>query len=209
MTGSTRSGDRRYYPCELRRVRPGFEIDHPRDAYVREDVLIEAWDAWLEELFAPDRAEHTAHLIMDAAADDPSRAARMDHAKQSLTKARQQVAQYRRALDGGADAATLTNWITDAAANERAALADLDAAIASAPPPLTVDEVLDVVHDLGGMTGVLAAASPDDRARFYEALGVTATYDGTARTATLSIEIPRSAECVSEGGLEPPRPCGH
>ena len=58
--------------------------------------------------------------------------------------------------------------------------------------------MLDVVHDLGGMTGALAAASPDDRARFCEALGVTATYDGTARTATLSLEIPRNAKGVSE-----------
>ena len=198
MSGSTRSGDRRYYRCELRRVRPGYDIDHPRDAYVREDALVEALDTWLEELFAPERAEHTAQLIVDAAADDPARATRIDHAKRSLAKARQQLAQYRRSLDNGADATTLTAWITEAAADERAALAELDDATATGPSPLTVDEVLNVVHDLGGMTGVLAAAAPDDRARFYEALGVTATYDGNARTATLSIEIPRGANGVSE-----------
>ena len=95
--------------------------------------------------------------------------------------------------------------ITDAAKAERAALAELDAATASAPPTLTIDGVLEVVASLGGMAGVLAAASPDDRAHFYEVLGVTARYDGTARKATLSIEIPRGAKGVSGGGLDAQR----
>jgi len=209
MAGSTRSGGRRYYRCELRRVRPGFEIDHPRDAYVREDALVEALDQWLDELFAPERADQTAQLIVDAAAEDASHTTQIEQARERLVRARQQLGQYRRSLDDGADATTLTAWITDAAADERAAIAELDAATASAPPTLTIDGVLDVVANLGGMAGVLAAASPDDRARFYEALGVSARYDGTARAATLSIEIPRGAKGVSEGGLEPPRPCGH
>jgi hypothetical protein len=44
---------------------------------------------------------------------------------------------------------------------------------------------------------------PTGRARFYEALGVTATYEASARTAQLEIELPRSAKSVSEGRHKP------
>jgi hypothetical protein len=69
--------------------------------------------------------------------------------------------------------------------------------------------VLATIAELGSLTGVLATADPNDRAQLYEALAVTATYDANARTAVLEVALPRSAKNVSEGGLEPPRPCGH
>ena len=59
------------------------------------------------------------------------------------------------------------------------------------------------------LRNLLAGAADTDRARLYEAIGICATYDPGARIATLELAIPRSAKNVSEGGLEPPRPCGH
>ncbi len=54
------------------------------------------------------------------------------------------------------------------------------------------------------MNGGCARGRVTQRPRsLLETLGVTATYDGTARTATLSIEIRRGAQGVSEGGRVP------
>jgi hypothetical protein len=59
------------------------------------------------------------------------------------------------------------------------------------------------------MPGLLRNADQDDRAAFYGALGVSARYDPTTLSAELAVTIQRGAKNVSEGGLEPPRPCGH
>jgi site-specific DNA recombinase len=209
MTGTNQGNNRRYYRCELRRSRPGATIDHPIDVYVREKALVEALDRWLDELFAPENATETAQLIVDAGANAPAHDAQLVLLRRRHTEARQRLTQYRRALDQGADPATVTGWISEAAAEERSALAGLDALTSEAPSPMSVGHVLAVVERFGSMAAVLAEADQADRATFYEALGVTATYDPASRRAELAVEIPRSAECVSEGGLEPPHPFGH
>jgi hypothetical protein len=68
--------------------------------------------------------------------------------------ARQRLAKYGQALDGGADTATVTHadtatvtqWITEAAEQERAATSDLQAATGTVRPRLTVDDVLGGTH---------------------------------------------------------------
>ncbi len=80
-------------------------------------------------------------------------------------------------------------------------MADLQAATATAPPRLTVDDVLATIEELGSLAAVLSTAEPNDRAQLYEALGVAATYDAKARTAVLEVALPRSANNVSEGDL--------
>jgi len=132
MTGTNQGNDRRYYRCELRRSRPGARIDHPVDVYVREQPLVEALDEWLNELFAADRAAETAQTVVEAAAHDPAHQSRVEEGQHSLADARRKLAQYRAALDGGADPATVTTWITDAAAQERAALVELEHLVAQA-----------------------------------------------------------------------------
>jgi len=104
-------------------------------------------------------------------------------------------------LDGATPAATVTQWITEAAEQERAAASDLHAATAAAPPRLTVDDVLATIEEMGSLAGVLSTSEPNDRAQLYEALGVAATHDANARTAVLELALPRSANNVSEGGL--------
>lgn len=83
--------------------------------------------------------------------------------------------------------------------------AELDALTSDAPSPMSAGDVLAIVERFGSMAAVLTKADQTDRALFYEALGVTATYDPATRSAELAVEIPRSAECVSEGGLDAQR----
>ena len=74
---------------------------------------------------------------------------------------------------------------------------------------LAADEILAVVGEIGGLTKLLAGAADTDRAGLYEAIGICATYDPEARIATLEPQYQGAQKTVSEGGLEPPRPCGH
>ncbi len=85
----------------------------------------------------------------------------------------------------------MTAWITDAAAQERAALAELEHLAAQTPAPLSVDEAVAVVDWLGGMPGLLQEADQHDRAALYAALGVSATYDPATRSAELAVAVPR------------------
>jgi site-specific DNA recombinase len=180
-----------------------------RSPYVREAPLIAALDDWLNDLFTPERADTTAQAIVEAAGHDPALAAQLDDAHRTLADARRKLAQYRTALDGGADPATITRWITETAHQERAAQARIEALTAQAPPPLTSGEAQALVQELGGIHEVLKHADQDERGALYAALGVSATYDPATRNAALTVALPRGAENVSEGGLEPPRPFGH
>jgi len=107
---------------------------------------------------------------------------------------------YRAALDGGADPNTVTTWITEAATEERAAIAELDHLAAQAPAPLSAAEALAVVDRLGGMPALLQQADQSDRAALYAALGVSAMYDPNTRSAELAVAIPRSAKKRVGGG---------
>lgn len=201
MAGTTRGNGRRYYRCELRRSRPGATIDHPVDVYVREAPLIAALDDWLDDLFGPDHAATTAQAIVDAAGHDPALAAQIEEAHRALADARRKLAQYRTALDSGADPATVTAWITETAQQERAARARIDTLNAQAPPPLTTGEALALVQDVGSIHEILESADQGERGALYAALGVSATYDPATRSAALTVAVPRGAENVSEGGL--------
>ena len=72
----------------------------------------------------------------------------------------------------------------------------------------TAAEVRDAVEHFGGLVGLLHVSEPKLRSRFYEEAGVLGP---TSRTPDRSTSRPThvSVRCVSEGGLEPPRPCGH
>jgi site-specific DNA recombinase len=187
MHGETRS-QRRYYRCPVPRSYPQASPDHPRSVYVREDALLRALDAWIAELFAPERVTDTAQQLVDAAAGNAERAARIDAARRQLAEARRQLAQYRAALDAGADPATVSRWITEASDQQRAAQVALEAILRAAPPPLTVEDVEAAVTELGGLVAILDKADAADRAELYEALGVGAKYDAATHIAVLEVE---------------------
>ncbi len=115
------------------------------------------------------------------------------------TEARRKLTQYRAALDDGADPATVSAWITEAAAEERAAQAELDALQQASPPALTVEKVMSAVTELRGLVSVLEGAEPKERAELYAALGVEITYQPDPRTAVLAVE-PQALDQARVGG---------
>ena len=118
---------------------------------------------------------------------DPAHQSQVDQGQHSLADARRKLAQYRTALDGGADPATVTAWIAEAAQQERAARVELEFLAAQTPAPLSADDARAVVDQLGGMPGLLQHADQDDRVALYAALGVSATYDPATKSAELAV----------------------
>jgi hypothetical protein len=84
------------------------------------------------------------------------------------------LAQYRAALDAGADAATVATWMAEVTAERnRADMALRTATPADAP---TVAELRGLIEGLGDMVAVLTNADPKQRAELYEALGLRLTW---------------------------------
>jgi site-specific DNA recombinase len=87
MHGQTRGGSRRYYRCAARARFPGIADAHTRDLFVAER-LVTPLDQWLGELFAPERAVHTAQEIVTALAQGPDRGQEIERARRRITAAR-------------------------------------------------------------------------------------------------------------------------
>jgi hypothetical protein len=74
---------------------------------------------------------------------------------------------------------------------------------------LDADELRSTLTQLGGLVGALKTADPGLRAEFYGAVQLEATYHPDQHTLAITAAPPVGVRYVSEGGLEPPRPCGH
>ncbi len=53
----------------------------------------------------------------------------------------------------------------------------------------TADEIRRAVEELGGMVGLLKVSQPKLRTRFYEEVGLTATFDPTTRSVEASADL--------------------
>lgn len=198
-TRVTKHKQRVYYRCPVRGQYPGAATDHTGDVFLPEAPLLDSLDSWIAKLFAPAQAAQTAQALVEAAEltdTAPSVAA----ARERVAQARRRLAQYRSALDAGADPATVTSWITETAAEERAAEAALAGLRRISPAPTTVDQVLEAVTELGGLVKILPNAEPQERADLYAALGVEVTYQPDSRTAELAVEPQALGQARVGGG---------
>ena len=90
-----------------------------------------------------------------------------------------------------------------------ARLAALGAKAASARS-LRPSQIKELVGNLGGLLEVLSSAERDDKLDVYRKLGVKLTCNDKTRVVLVESqpEPPVGVVFVSEGGLEPPPPCG-
>jgi site-specific DNA recombinase len=185
MGGHTIRAETRYrcrYPLEYSLAN---EVDHPRTVLVREDWIVEALDAWLLQLFEPDRIEETVAELAAAGGPTHADAASLDAAQRQLVDCDGRLAKYRAALEHGTDATVVGTWIAEVQGERLAAERKL--AEAQPSPMMTAADFARIIEELGDLRPVLADADPVSR-------------------------CPRSRCCpkyVSEGGLEPPRVLPH
>ena len=201
------SHERPYYRCKYPlEYALANEVDHPRNVYVSEDPIVIALDEWLARLFDPDNLEATWEQLAAASGPAEADAARIDAATRQLADCDARLAKYRTALETGADPTVVATWIAEVQGERLAA----DRILAEARPTTTTPaEIRALVERMGDLTEVLASADPQLKTELYGDLGVRLTYRPDEELVSVEAAPFGRPKCVSEGGLEPPRPCGH
>ena len=92
------------------------ELAHPLNVYLREDEILPQLDAWLDDLFAPDRIDDTIARFLDPEPDTEATRlrARLEH---ELHQSDKEIAKCRALLDDDVDLATVSGWLEEAIAN--------------------------------------------------------------------------------------------
>jgi site-specific DNA recombinase len=120
------------------------------------------------------------------------------------------LAQYRAALDAGADPATVARWITDTEAERAGYQAIKRAAVPRrAEASMSRDEIASVVRALADLIEVVRAASPADKAQIYTGLGLRLTYQPSERLVRTEVHIGPAQHWQFEsvrGGIDPVSP---
>ena len=153
----------------------------------------------------------TCEAILGAAAAEPASPAERAAADDLVRECDRKLDRYRELLEAGTDPAVVAGWIKrrpGRASGGRRRRSTRSTA-RSAPTINTAAEVREAVEHLGGLVGLLKVSDPKLRSRFYEEAGVLGIYLPGHHVGRASRPTHVSVRFVSEGGLEPPRPCGH
>ena len=114
-----------YYRCRFpQEYGLANQVEHPRNVYLREEALTDPLDTWLATAFTPDRLHQTITAMANAQQpNQPSEPA--DAARATIAACDQKLAQYRAALDAGADPTLVAGWIGQTQGERAQAEADL------------------------------------------------------------------------------------
>jgi hypothetical protein len=147
--------------------------------------------------------EATCEALAAAGGADDVDQARIEAATRRLADCDERLAKYRKALDADADPVEVAGWMSEVQ-GER------DIAEARPSGRLSVKQVRELVASLQDVASVLATADPKVKAAIYDELGITVSYDWELESSRPKHGLTARVQLqVSEGGLEPPRPCGH
>jgi len=184
MQGNQAHGILRYR-CVTTQTRalPAYLADHPKAVYVREDAIVGPLDRWIgTELADPEwlaAMQEPEPLIEAQHARLRARLGEIDKATGNLIAA----------IEGGTDPA-LVNPRLAQLRGEREIVAHQLAHLA-APYRLTPGDIEAVLVELGGLTSVLNAATPPEKAAVYQALGVRLLYQPTEQTVVVTADLGR------------------
>ncbi|RJO74197.1 hypothetical protein D5S18_18765 [Nocardia panacis] len=173
--------------------------------YLREDQIGAPLDAWLAEVFHPDRIRDSLSRLEQAqpATQQPT----LDAARLSLSEHDRKLARHRAALESGADPALIAEWSREAQRERALVLAQIAAIEAKTvvAHKMSRDEIRQLVDSVGGLLTVLRSADPADKLEVYRQLGLKLTYDHKKRAvlAEAGPKPPVGVLVVSGGGLEP------
>jgi DNA invertase Pin-like site-specific DNA recombinase len=202
MQGSV-SGGRTYYRCKFaNEYSLATESIHPRSVNLREDDLLPHLDTWLAELFGDEHIDDTCAAM--AAIATTEAAVDTSSIKAAIRESDRKLERYRQALEAGTDPTIVAGWIKQVTTERAAAETQLRQAQLKATETVTAAELRAELEAIGGLLPLLEESDPALKARFYEEVGLDGTYDPGSESSKLV-----SSTVVSEGGLEPPRRCGH
>jgi site-specific DNA recombinase len=187
------------YPSEYAQS-AGF--DHPINVYLREADLLPKLDAWLARLVSPANIEATCHRL--AAASQPTGHADpgLRAAQQVLADCQRKLARHRAALEAGGDPAVINQWIAEVTQQQRQAQSTLDElrAASSNRQPVDPGMVRALLEELGDLAVGLDLADPEQRAVFYQAMGISGLYQPADRIVLITAEPDMRRRSVCVGG---------
>jgi site-specific DNA recombinase len=155
-------------------------IEHPRNVYLREAVVLDPIDTWLTQIFAPPRLTDSLHRLADASTSDPTQDIEIEAARRSLTECDQRLTRYRAALEAGTDPALIARWTAEVTAQR--ALAEHRLRQATGTTRMTPTEIHSLVSAIGDLVTVLRTADPANKAAIHRHLGLKLTYKEEAHT---------------------------
>jgi site-specific DNA recombinase len=160
-------------------------------------------DAWLNRLVSPANIEATCHKLAAAHAQPAAGGdAALRAARQALADCQRKLARHRAALEADGDPAVINQWIAETTQQQREAqrtLHQLQAASTSRQPvdPAVVRALL---TELGDLAAGLDLADPEQRALFYEEMGISGLYQPANRIVLITAEPDMRRRTVRVGG---------
>ena len=189
------------------------KITHPRNVYLREDVIVPRLDEWVARYFMPHRRAETVAAIVAAQQLDGEDASSLT-ARQAIEECDRKLARYRaalEALDAAAAPGAIAAWITEAQ-QERAA-AESQLRRTSRRPAMDHEQVNALIENLGDHARAIAAAAPEDKANLYDKLGLRLTYQPGTQTVRAEAQLDSRTAWVNgscpRGDLNPHALYGH
>jgi site-specific DNA recombinase len=188
------SGGRILYRCELGKSRsvPIDLTDHPTTVYVREDQILPALDRWIEEITDPE-----ALLSLQEA--DPASTARTAALQAQVSDLNRKIASLVAAIEAGVNIDEVAETLAKRKAEQQAAVARLRTT--QEPERLTVNQLHQIIAEVGGIGAALRQATPQERASVYASIGVHARFRPEGRKLIVTADLARVAGRVRGGTL--------
>lgn len=156
------------------------------NVYLREDRFAPKVNAWIAELFDVEHIDETIAALAQASDQDGQARTAAASTQRRLREADATMIRLQRALDAGWEPDALKDQFNAAAAEKRAAEAEL--AGVSATRQLTPTDIRDLITQVGDVHRIIAKAQKADLAQLYQDLGLSIDYDHTERTAAVTIK---------------------
>jgi site-specific DNA recombinase len=164
-----------FYRCKLSSDYPVAVNDHPRSLAVREDRLLPHVDAWLCQLFAPERIEATAAQIVEVDSQGHREDPAVIGARATLTECERKLSKHLDGLEAGIAPDIIAARIA-ATQREKAAAESVLATAPLAPEPLRLEGVIETLTALRDLPELLGRIEQGDRTALYQALRLTVRY---------------------------------
>jgi site-specific DNA recombinase len=179
-------------------------FDHPINVYLREADLLPKLDAWLARLVSPANIEATCRRLAAAHAQPAGHAnPGLRAAQQVLADCQRKLARHRAALEAGGDPTVINQWIAEVTQQQRHAQRTLDelrAATVRRHQVIDPGMVRALLEELGDLAAGLDLADPEQRAVYYQAMGISGLYQPANRIVLITAEPDMRRRSVRVGG---------
>ncbi len=198
---------RAYYRCKFRDDVPRRRLDPPTNIYVQEAAVVPGLDAWLASLFDDDHIDQTCATLAGASEPDPD----ADRREADLSDRHRRLRPQARATTE--PSSTPTTTVTVAASGSPTPNANAKPSNAARPArsrAASSPQARSRPWSTRCATSSTCSPMPTRRTRPSSTTSSVSRPDATTLTGRVRARRTRVGyTCVSEGGLEPPRPCGH